>query len=62
MKEMSMPMQDHGGHLYMQTNEVRNCIIQTLPEMCACEQETVNLLQNTPRAHSPTLVNYSIQT
>jgi hypothetical protein len=25
-------------------------------------QEVVNLLQNTPRAHSPALVNYFIQT
>lgn len=26
MKDMSMSMQ-HGGHLYMQTNELRNCVI-----------------------------------
>jgi hypothetical protein len=36
--------------------------LSRLSETCARGQEAVNLLQNTPRAHSPALVNYVIQT
>jgi hypothetical protein len=31
--------------------------LSRLPETCARGQEAVNLLQNTPKAHSPALVN-----